>query len=356
MGLPVDFGSKPRLSRKKRKMEEPKQCKMEEPKQCKMEESKQCKKIPLEAIQNEMIVEVSVDGEWVACQVIDMDPPVEMEAVRRTTFLLLPLSREIEEETLELSSHQLRFLSFEKEQQLSLQFPKRRHSIITAIYSDTWKPHLSSAVKKYYSQRYHLFARWDQGIRFDEVGLFSVTPESLALFTAIRCACGVVIDAFAGIGGNAIQLARTCGHVIAIDLEMSRLKLLKHNAGVYDVANRIDCICGDSTQLLPQLHADVVLLAPPWGGVEYGKKEVFGLGDFPPGLDGRTVFRLARRVTRNIVFVLPRTIDRKEVAQLADEGEMVEFVEGCVDGKLKMVIVFFGDLVRKGNGEVKCLV
>lgn len=321
-----------------------------------MEEPRQPNKPVLEAIQNEMIVEICVDDEWVACQVIDMDPPVESESVRTTSFLLLPLSRAIEEETLELSSHQLRFLSFEKEQQLSLQFPKRRHTIITAIYSDSVKPRLSSAVKKYYSQRYHLFARWDQGIRFDEVGLFSVTPESLALFTAIRCACGVAIDAFAGIGGNAIQLARTCGRVIAVDLEMSRLKLLKHNAGVYNVADRIDCVCGDSMKLLPQLRGDVVLLAPPWGGVDYGKKEVFGLDDFPAGLNGRTVFRLARKVTKNVVFVLPRTIDRKEVASLAEEGEMVEFVEGCVEGKLKMVIVFFGDLVRKGNGEVKCLV
>lgn len=99
------------------------------------------------------------------------------------------------------------------------------------------------------------------------------------------------------------------------------------------------------------MKADVVLLAPPWGGVDYAKKEEFHLSDLPEGLDGSFLFRLARKVTRNVVFVLPRTINRREVAQLADPGEMVEFVEGYVDKHLKMVIVYFGELAQQGSEE-----
>lgn len=39
---------------------------------------------------------------------------------------------------------------------------------------------------------------------------FSVTPEKVASFTAERCKCDVIIDAFCGVGGNSIQFAKTC--------------------------------------------------------------------------------------------------------------------------------------------------
>ena len=40
----------------------------------------------------------------------------------------------------------------------------------------------------------------------DREGWFSVTPEVLATHLAARCCCDLVIDAFAGVGGNAIQV------------------------------------------------------------------------------------------------------------------------------------------------------
>jgi trimethylguanosine synthase len=41
-------------------------------------------------------------------------------------------------------------------------------------------------------------------------GWYSVTPEVVASHQAARGACRVMVDAFAGCGGNAIQFARTC--------------------------------------------------------------------------------------------------------------------------------------------------
>jgi len=37
-----------------------------------------------------------------------------------------------------------------------------------------------------------------------------VTPEDFAKHIANRCACGTIIDACCGVGGNAIQFAFTC--------------------------------------------------------------------------------------------------------------------------------------------------
>lgn len=94
------------------------------------------------------------------------------------------------------------------------------------------------------------------------------------------------------------------------------------------------------------MKADVILLAPPWGGVDYIQKEVFALEDLPPGLDGRKLFQLARKTTKNIVFILPRNVDRKQLASLGDPGEVVELVEGRIEGNVKMVIAYFGDLAN----------
>jgi hypothetical protein len=49
---------------------------------------------------------------------------------------------------------------------------------------------------------------------YDEEGWYSVTPEAIAMQIAERChgRCDVVLDAFCGIGGNAIAFARTCQH------------------------------------------------------------------------------------------------------------------------------------------------
>ena len=44
-------------------------------------------------------------------------------------------------------------------------------------------------------------------------GWYSVTPEVIAAHQAQCCACDIMVDAFAGCGGNAIQFAFTCNHV-----------------------------------------------------------------------------------------------------------------------------------------------
>lgn len=60
---------------------------------------------------------------------------------------------------------------------------------------------------KYWLQRYLLFSLFDDGIKMDEEGWFSVTPEPIARHHASRCGNGIVIDCFTGVGGNAIQFA-----------------------------------------------------------------------------------------------------------------------------------------------------
>lgn len=65
--------------------------------------------------------------------------------------------------------------------------------------------------------------------------------------------------------------------VIAIDIDPEKLRLARHNAEVYGVAEHIDFLCGDFMALAAGLRADVVFLSPPWGGPDYATAEIFDI-------------------------------------------------------------------------------
>ena len=61
-----------------------------------------------------------------------------------------------------------------------------------------------------FSQRKRYFTLYDEGCLLDEEGWYSVTPELIANQIAERCWCDTILDAFCGVGGNAIAFAQTC--------------------------------------------------------------------------------------------------------------------------------------------------
>ncbi|KAH9303971.1 hypothetical protein KI387_008375, partial [Taxus chinensis] len=176
---------------------------------------------------------------------------------------------------------------------------------------------MSTSSTKYWCQRYQLFSRFDEGVQLDEEGWFSVTPEVIAKHHAARCGTGTVIDCFTGVGGNSIQLAQKCHHVIAIDIDPKKIGYAHHNARIYGVADYIDFIVGDFFQLAPSLKADVVFLSPPWGGPDYLKVESYNIQDMLRPKDGFSLFKAAQMIAPNIVMFLPRNVDLNQLAELA---------------------------------------
>ncbi|KAI1243389.1 hypothetical protein IHE44_0000993 [Lamprotornis superbus] len=173
---------------------------------------------------------------------------------------------------------------------------------------------------KYWAQRYRLFSRFDEGIKLDREGWFSVTPEKIAEHIAIRVSqsfnCDIIVDAFCGVGGNAIQFALTSKRVIAIDIDPEKLRLARHNAEVYGVAEHIDFLCGDFMALAAGLRADVVL---------------------------------SKKITNNIVYFLPRNADINQVASLAGPGGKVEIEQNFLNNKLKTITAYFGSHVNSSE-------
>ena len=105
------------------------------------------------------------------------------------------------------------------------------------------------------------------GVRLDDEGRWSLTPEQLALRIARTAAHAPIVDAGCGLGGNAIAFARAGSSVIAIEADAARLALARHNAKTYQVADRIHFIHGDAVALARE-HATrdaILFIDPPWG-------------------------------------------------------------------------------------------
>ncbi|KAH8104116.1 RNA cap guanine-N2 methyltransferase-domain-containing protein [Cristinia sonorae] len=234
-------------------------------------------------------------------------------------------------------------------------------------------------LRKYFSQRNRYFSLYAEGCLLDEEGWYSVTPELIADQIADRCRCGTVLDAFCGVGGNAIAFAKTCERVIALDTSPVRLAIARHNAVIYEVADRIEFILADYisfaqaylSQPSSSQHRkiDVVFLSPPWGGPEYlsglesatadktppdsSEHPEYSLSSIQP-IHGTELFKLSRRITPNIAYYLPRNTNIKEISDLLttehadgeqhDVTERVEIEEEWMGSKLKALTCYFGGL------------
>ncbi|XP_021724135.1 uncharacterized protein LOC110691505 isoform X2 [Chenopodium quinoa] len=198
-------------------------------------------------------------------------------------------------------------------------------------------------ITKYWCQRYLLFSKFDVGIQMDEEGWFSVTPEAIARHHASRSGGGVVIDCFTGVGGNAIQFAKTSKHVIAIDIDPKKIDYAHHNAAIYGVEDRIDFINGDSFSVAPTLKADTVFLSPPWGGPDYLKVKSYDITMLQPH-DGQFLFNTFKATASLIIMFLPRNVDFLQLAELSlssDTPWSLEVEKNYLNGKLKAVTAYF---------------
>ncbi|KAI9159492.1 putative diacylglycerol O-acyltransferase tgs1 [Blastocladiella emersonii ATCC 22665] len=204
-------------------------------------------------------------------------------------------------------------------------------------------------VRKYWVRRKQLFSRYDEEIRMDEVGWFSVTPESIAKHLADRCQSDLIVDLFAGVGGNVIQFAETCEQVIGIEIDPVRLACAQHNATVYGVDNRVELVLADAIQWLERTNAqpDVIFLSPPWGGPEYLNQPTFSLDNIP--LDWNRLLDLCLAKTQNLAIFLPRNLDDASIQSLVARGLDVEVEEMYTYKTMRAVTVYTGMLARTGG-------
>jgi trimethylguanosine synthase len=201
-----------------------------------------------------------------------------------------------------------------------------------------------NALQKYWDRRYNLFSRFDEGIQIDEEGLYSATPEIIALRQAEKMNCKVVVDGFCGVGANAIAFARFGTKVYAIEKDEKRLEMARHNAKIYGVVDKIKFIHGDFFIEAPKIKAEGtcpepgewVFLDPSWGGPKHENLRSFKLSDFLP--DGNDILKLAFSNFPKIALKVPDNFDISELEKL---GKAYEIEDDIMYGRVIFRTVYF---------------
>jgi len=278
-------------------------------------------------------------------------------------------------------------------------------------------PYPTSVVPdKFWAQRKRLFSKYDEGIQIHSVDdnddgemWYSVTPESIANHVADKMINMIlsqgghqqsasssssiggsitVLDVFCGCGGNSIAFARLNTKkkegkyprvkVIAVDNNLSRLKMAANNAAIYKIdKNDIIFIHADAVQVLNHFNKgklidtkssrqyeshqyagyklggldllpnklDGIFLSPPWGGTEYAKQEAGKsgfdiitsivvesscLGDEMPDSDGTSTTTAVKTNGGELLSLTAKAVLNDE--STTQEGVIAYFLPRNTDG------------------------
>ena len=170
----------------------------------------------------------------------------------------------------------------------------------------------------------------------------------------------ILIDCFAGVGGNVIAFAQSerWKRVYAIEKDPRVLACAKHNAEIYGVQDKISWYEGDCFEILKNELAEIskqsiFFASPPWGGkptllrsARYGALLTIA----GPGYRSDTVFNLAkmqpyaltdllasfRQLTKDVALYLPRSSDVRQLANESLGESKMTVMHYCVEGASKV--------------------
>lgn len=176
----------------------------------------------------------------------------------------------------------------------------------------------------------------EQRMQIDVEGLYSLAQQAVMDEITALIPGKTAIDAFCGVGGSAIGLARAGKQVISIDTDKKRITMARHNAALFGVSDKIEFRVGDTLHLLPELSADTIFLDPPWGGPGYSMQQQFRFQDFSP--DGKLLLDLSLARAGQVVFRLPKNFDMQELSPYAGNFKLCE---NFLHGKLMHFTAYF---------------
>ena len=155
----------------------------------------------------------------------------------------------------------------------------------------------------------------------------------------------VVIDIFAGVGGNAIAfaLSNRWSQVIAVEKDLSTIACGQHNAAIYGVAHKITWVNDDcfsyletNASSIDQLKT-VIFASPPWGGPGYTSDEIFNLTTMAP-YSLKQIHDACKGM--DSALFLPRTSDLRQIANLVPGGNKIDVIQYCMEGASKALVAY----------------
>ncbi|KAF0756405.1 trimethylguanosine synthase-like, partial [Aphis craccivora] len=94
-----------------------------------------------------------------------------------------------------------------------------------------------------------------------------------------------------------------------IDIEPNKIRMARHNAKIYGVAEKIEFIVGDIFLIYKKLKADVLFMSLPWGVPEYSRSKCYSIKTMCNDHDvrgGFTIFDIIKTIDPNIAFHMPK--------------------------------------------------
>jgi trimethylguanosine synthase len=155
----------------------------------------------------------------------------------------------------------------------------------------------------------------------------------------------VLIDMFAGAGGNVIAfaLSNRWSSIIAIEKDISVIACAQHNAAIYGVYDQITWINDDSFSYLNFNAASidpsktVIFASPPWGGPGYTTDKIFNLNTMSP-YSIKQIYEACKGM--DSALYLPRNSDIRQIAKLAPGEKKIEVVQYCMEGASKALVAY----------------
>ncbi|MGI8587639.1 MAG: class I SAM-dependent methyltransferase [Chloroflexia bacterium] len=173
---------------------------------------------------------------------------------------------------------------------------------------------------------------------FTAEGLQQASGESVAAHSAARFAGRRAADLTCGIGGDALALAHTAAQLAAFDHDLHRLRLARHNLGVYDRAALF--VCADLLALpTPAGEFDAAFCDPGRRGAE--GRRIFRPEDYEPPLSAV----LAAFATTDLAVKAAPGID---YAQLLAGGQIGEVEIVSLGGDVKEAVLWTRGLATPG--------
>lgn len=222
--------------------------------------------------------------------------------------------------------------------------------------------------KKFWPRRYDLFSLYDDGIFMTAEMWFSVTPEKLAVFTAklvkiLLPQAETILDVCCGAGGNTIQFAKEFKSVGAIDINERNIYCTIHNCEVYETADNVWTVNADWNEIkdskdwIPhgfqnkEKPFDFIFCSPPWGGVNYNKKQSsFDLDNLQP-LAFDNLCQSFTKLSTNFGLFLPKSSNFDQLSNMAtklfNNRSLLRIIQLEEGEYMKGLVVLYGPDVTK---------
>ena len=137
------------------------------------------------------------------------------------------------------------------------------------VYIKTLEKHVKQYIIKLFPPTNNIY-----NLLINKVGIYSLTKQHesdqiLAIISKhIDTKNATLLDATSGIGGFILNMYKYFKYIYGYEINKTQYKILEHNCNIYKITN-LTLYNDNYTKYINREFVDVVIIDPPWGGIDY---------------------------------------------------------------------------------------